>query len=305
MFRQIINWIKTHKLVSILLLVLTYLLLKDRFYSFNSFRMGQGTSEYVDTYTGIQTPMMKSVSSIALPNFTTGNGAAPAPDAKNRMVVSDSYLSLLVRKVAESMQNIKQIVQSSGGYMVESNINNPSENATGTFTVRVPSNKLDAVLSSLRTLAVKVVSENLQGTDVTDQYTDIEARIKILENNKARFSEIMAQAKEVSDILKIQQEIMNLQSQIDSYKGQQNYLAKTAEMAKITIYLATDEYSLPYAPAQPWRPEVIFKEAVRSMIGNLRQLGTLIIWIVVYSVIWLPIIGIIYLISKRKKAPAA
>jgi len=93
----------------------------------------------------------------------------------------------------------------------------------------------------------------------------------------------------------------NLQSQIDSLKGQEQYLEKNAQNAKITVYLASDELALPYTPAKPWRPEAIFKQAVRSLVGTLRGLGTLFIWLVVYSIIWVPALFAYRYFQKRKK----
>ena len=143
--------------------------------------------------------------------------------------------------------------------------------------------------------SLKVTSENLNGTDVTDQYVDIEARLKTLNATKTKFEEIMAKAITVQDILNVQRELLSLQDQIDNLKGQQDFLKKTAELAKITIYLSTDEFSLPYAPSDTFRPEVIFKTAVRSLVSTIRGLVENLIWIMVFSVIWVPalIIGIV------------
>lgn len=176
--------------------------------------------------------MAKSSSSMpssALGGFRSRE-AAPAPDVTNRMVVTNSYLSLVVKDVNAGVARVKQYVQSIGGYMVNSSISRPEEGGTGTITVRIPSDQLDEALAQLKNQAVKVVSENLDGTDVTDQFVDNEARLVILERNKARFEAIMTQATEVNEILRVQNEIFNLQSQIDSIKGQQNYLTQTAKM---------------------------------------------------------------------------
>jgi hypothetical protein len=227
--------------------------------------------------------------------------AAPAPDVTNRMVVQNSYISLLVKNVSETINLIKQRVTSVSGYMVETDISNPDEAANGTITLRIPQEKLDESLAYFRTLAVKVVSENLQGTDVTDQFVDNEERLRILEKNKARMEEIMSKAAEISDIVSIQREVFNIQSQIDSIKGQQNYLEKTTAMSKVTLYLSTDELALPYAPNNSWRPALVFKLAVRSLLSSLQGLGTILIWVAVYATIIIPLIIVIYLLTRFVK----
>ena len=180
--------------------------------------------------------------------------------------------------------------QTNGGYMVNANVNNPQDAPTAQVTIRIPSAKLNEALNFFHGLAIKVVSENLNGTDVTDQYVDIDKHIAILESTKVRYEQILQQAQEISDITNLTQQIIQTQNQIDSYKGQQDSLAKNAELAKVTIYLSTDEIALPYAPSETFRPEVIFKLAVRSLIANLRGLAAIAIWIIVYGVIWIPLL---------------
>ena len=296
---KVFSWLKANKLTFVLLLIVGYFL-----YQKYAFPLGYQRS--------VSSPLSVKPQLLGRPSVGGGaedlnlyppdvyREAAPAPDVKNRLVISESYLSLLVNNVTEAQKQIIQTAESLGGYMVESNLNNPQDAPTATVTVRVPSVKLQQALETLRGLAVKVVSENLSGQDVTDEFVDNEARLETLEKTKAKFEEILDNAISVQDILTVQREIISLQSQIDAVKGQQNYLEKSAQMAKLTIYLSTDELALPYAPSETWRPAVIFKQAVRSLVGNLRKLGTLIIWLAVFSIIWLPILLVILFLKKKK-----
>ena len=77
-------------------------------------------------------------------------------------------------------------------------------------------------------------------------------------------------------------------------------MKKEVEMAKITVYLSTDELSLPYTPDTKFRPQVIFKLAVRSLMNTLRVVGEALIWAGVYSAIWIPGV-VIYLLYRRFK----
>jgi hypothetical protein len=223
---------------------------------------------------------------------------APAPEVKERLVVKESTVSLLVKNVVEAQKAISRKAQELGGYLVQSNISHPQETeaTSGWITVGVPQEKLEEALSYFRGLAVRVVSETISGQDVTDEYVDIETRLATLLKTKVKFEEILAKAQNVKDILEVQRELINLQEQVDNLKGRQNYLEKSAQLSKVTVYLATDELALPYVPTEAWRPKVIFKQAVRSLIGTLRKLGTAIIWFGVYSVIWLPAFGVYWVI---------
>ncbi|MDD5073903.1 MAG: DUF4349 domain-containing protein, partial [Candidatus Shapirobacteria bacterium] len=161
--------------------------------------------------------------------------------------------------------------------------------------------KIEEVIGHSRELAVKVVSEQVNASDVTDQYEDIGKKLATLEQTKGRLEEIMDQAREINDILSAQREIISLQNQIDTLIGRQEYLEKTARLSLITIHLSTDELALPYQPSETFRPLVIFKQAVRSMILTLRGLAKSLIWLGVYGAIWVPIVLAILLFKYFKK----
>jgi len=290
----IVGWIKNHKLLCVLVGVILFLLTK------NSTPL---TSSSSVPRLSQDSQMLFSAKSSASrgENMVVPNESAPVANINERLVIKDSYLSLQVLKVVDIQKKIIKKAEEFGGYMVSTLVTNPSDVTSATVIVRIPAQKFDVALEYYRSLSMKVVSENLQGQDVTDQYADLDTQLKIYEKTLTKFEEIFNQATLVQDILQIQREIINIQASIDSIKGQQNYLTKTAEMAKITIYLSTDELALPYAPSGAWRPGVIFKQAARAVTVLILGLGTLIIWIAVFGIIWVPALLIYLFIRKRRK----
>jgi len=302
---RIIAWIKTHKLTAVLTLIVVYFLSRSFFgLNFSPLNIPRSTSYDAN----VQMKTLPAVGGGQPMGIGGGGGdyygeAPPAPEVKDRMIVKNSFLSLQVKKVNETLKVITDYTTSIGGYMVEANLSSPEEAPYASVTVRIPQEKLEGALSHFKSLSVKVISEQVSGYDVTDEYVDIEAKLTTLVANQKRFKEIMDQATKPDDILKIQQQIFDLQDQIDRLVGRQKYMEQTAKMAKATIYLSTDEFALPYAPSGSFRPEVIFKTAVRSLIVNLQKLAAFIIWILVYAPIWLPIlILILYFIRKKRAA---
>jgi hypothetical protein len=307
------NWIKNNKLASVLLVILaffTYQLFKSYFgISPLSIGMPGSNTSYVSDSASLEygaptNPTFKSAGSsagIALPNIMPSRNYAPQADVSNRLVIQESDVSLLVKDVVDTRNKILQFATSKGGYMVTASTSNPQDAPTANVTIRIPSDKLQESLDFFHSLSVKVVSENLLGQDVTDQYVDIDTRIKLLESTKARYEDILSKATEINDITNLTSQILNIQSQIDSYKGQQSSLEKNAKLAKLTVYMSTDEIALPYAPSDTFRPNVIFKLAVRSLVKSLRSIATYFIWIVVYSVVWVPLLLLYVFIRNRMR----
>jgi hypothetical protein len=301
----VIDWIKRNKLSSILLLLLLVFFGKNFLQSFlgvSTFSSG-GVSRSLSYNKGmvsdVTTPM-----GLALP--TTGGGsmmpineAAPQANVPKRLVIQDSDLSLLVKDVVSTKDSIITYAQTNGGYMVSANVSNPTDAPSATVVVRVASAKMKEALVYLHSLSLKVVSENVNGTDVTDQYVDVDTRVSQLLATRAKFETLLSQAKEISDITNLTQQILNIQSQIDNYKGQQDAMKKNADLAKLTVYLSTDEIALPYAPSDTFRPGVIFKLAVRSLVADLRKVATSGIWLAVYAVVWLPVVIIAVFVYRK------
>lgn len=175
-----------------------------------------------------------------------GRQIAPS-ETSDRLVIQDTGLSLQVKDVNQSIKEIERTTQELGGFLVRSYLSKPESAANGNISVRVPEEKRAEAMEAFKQGAVKVVSESVSGSDVTDEYTDLQAQLEVLEKTKAKFESILNQAVEVKDLLEVQRELLSVQKQIDSVKGQQKFYEQSAKLSKITVYLSTDDLALPYA----------------------------------------------------------
>lgn len=238
-------------------------------------------------------------SSLSSLNSVSLKSTAAPSESTTRIILQNTGLSLQVRDVSDTINKIEETTRNLGGFLIKSTLSKPESAASGNISVRVPEEKRKEAMEAFKKMAVKVVSESIEGTDVTDQYTDLESRLAVLDKTKIKYENIMQKAETVTEILSVQQQLTSLQTQIDNLKGQQQYYEQSAKLSKITIYLSTDELSLPYSPTNEWRPAVIFKDAVRSLISTFRGIGSLIIWGVVFIPIIIPLILIIWLIRRK------
>lgn len=301
---NIIPWIKRNKLASFLLLVTGYFI-----WIYFPIFYGQGLERRMErqmTGRGMMMEEMATDMAMGAPAAFKSSGflppiepsATPQTGVDDRLVVQESNLSLVVKNVRESVNQITGRATQTGGYMVSSTLNQPEEAPFATVVVRVPSERLNEVLDFYRSLSIKVSSENLLGRDVTDEYLDIDTRINRIKRTQAKFEELLDQAVEFDDILRAQREVLNLQDQIDRLIGRRQYLEQTAKLAKLTIHLSTDELALPYSPTDTFRPAVVFKLSVRSMVLTLRKVVSLGIWAGVYAVVWVPALVVFVFILR-------
>ena len=302
----LVNWIKTHKLISFLILVVIFLLFGNTLSSLSEISTFREPA--VDlSETGVSPPSETVGTSADEVSFSLekGSGTEATTDTSDRVVIKNSNLSLLVEDVRKVGNQILTYSKNAGGYMVSTSYTRPNESPFATITVRVPKSKLDAAIKYFSSLAIKVTSENMVGTDVTEQYKDIKARLATLAKTKTKFEEILDKATTVQDTLTVQEKIILLQDQIDALIGQRKALEQNAQLSKVTVYLSTDELALPYTPDKVFRSNVIFKQATRSLLNTLRVGGEALIWVGVYSVIWLPALGVFFVYRRwrRRKQP--
>ncbi|HEY5601218.1 MAG TPA: DUF4349 domain-containing protein [Patescibacteria group bacterium] len=294
--------IKSNKLVALLsgiILLFGYLLLAS------GINLKQTTLERdLGVFPSETIPQPQGVPSDSASSALQKNGLQ-AQNFDQQVVIKESFISLQVKDVRSASDQIISYTKSKNGLFVSSSFNQPEESPFAAVSVRVPTNLLDESLVYFRSLGVKVVSENLQGTDVTDQYLDLEARLGTLGKTRAKLEVLLDQAVKVEDILNVQRELDSIQQQIDYLTTQKQSIEKGASLTKITLYLSTDELVLPFVPDKSFRPLLVFKQAVRSLISTGREVTSLGIWIIVYSLVFVPILtllwGIKSWINKRQK----
>lgn len=208
---------------------------------------------------------------------TTGQADVDPQTGLNRMVIYNANLALIVKDTLQAMDAARKIVQAAGGYIAESNSYRQDEQLRATITARVPSEKLTDTLDQLKKLALTVDSESLKGEDVTDQYTDLQSRLRNLEAAEQQYLDILTRAEKIDDVLAVQQRLTEIRGEIEQAKGRMDYLSKSAAFATITISLTPDTLAQPISIGG-WRPQGTVRDAFMALVWALRALVTILIW---------------------------
>ena len=105
-----------------------------------------------------------------------------------------------------------------------------------TIVVKVPSDETSAALKDLKKLG-KIENEQESEEEVTEQYVDLNARLKNLQRTEERYLDFFDAAKTVEDMLKIEEQLTRVRGEIESLQAQIDHLEKSAKLGTITIYL--------------------------------------------------------------------
>ena len=160
-----------------------------------------------------------------------------------RKIIRNADLSLEAALPEEAQQKISAIAESKGGFVVESQQSSSNSKVTirdvVTMTVRVPAAKFNESLEEIRKVASRVIVETVKGQDVTEEFVDIEARLKTKKALEAQFLEIMKQGKTVEDALNVQRELANVRGEIEQIEGRKRFLENQSSLSTIKIRIQT------------------------------------------------------------------
>lgn len=233
--------------------------------------------------------------------------------AQERLIIRTADMSVVVADTEEAMASIAQMTDENGGWVVSSSVFQYDETAkTGNMTVRIPAEGFQSFLDAVQLMSVEVTRISTSGQDVTEEFVDLSARLENLEATAARVRNFLDEAKDVEDALAVNQELSRLEGEIEVLKGRIKYLEQSAAFSTVSIDLTPDILSQPIEVGG-WQPQGVAREAVESLIAALQTLVDFAIWLIIFVLPIVLIIGIpIWLLvrfirhrRRRRKEPQA
>lgn len=207
-----------------------------------------------------------------------------------RKLIRTVDLQLEVRDTEEVAAKVQTLATQLGGYVSGSNGQRRDNLMYYSLTLRVPVDRLDEALKAIRGLAVRVNHEHQQVDDVTDQYIDLDARMRTLEATETELRALLAEsrqrARKVSEIMEVYQELIEVRSQIEEIRTQLNSFDKLAAFSTINLELVPTEAAKPVVDEDEWHPGETLRGSARTLVSSLRWLVDALIYT---AVVLLPI----------------
>ena len=161
-----------------------------------------------------------------------------------RKIIRDADINLEVASPAEGQRKLGTIAEAHGGFVVTSetrlqdNVARDSQPAEiATVQLRVPASHFDAALAEIRAIGNRVRAEKQTGKDVTEEFIDLDARLRTQRALEAQFLEIMKRADKVSDALEVQTELATVRTEIEQVEGRRRFLENQAALSTINVTL--------------------------------------------------------------------
>jgi len=175
-----------------------------------------------------------------------------------------------------------------GCQIMNSNI---ASESGGQIQARIDPEKLGAFLDFLAEGPGKIESHQVSADDYTMEYSDVSVTLENLKNLHDRMSALLTRAEAIDDILRIEQELNRIQTQMDQNTARLRILQTMTQMA--TVYIS---YSVQYSPAdiKPYELKNTWKNAVNKFLRGIDHMiqfiGATLPWIpVIFISVWLGI----------------
>lgn len=210
-----------------------------------------------------------------------------------RKIIRNADLTLETESPSDGQRKVAAIAEARGGFVVTSDARQRQTDGESkpemvvTVVVRVPAAQFGAALDEIRPLGSRVSQEKITGQDVTEEYIDLEARIRSKQALEAQFLEIMKQARSVTDALEVQRQLSEVRSEIERLEGRRRFLENQSSLSTITVTLQ---------PSQPLVSTSGFFYKVKRAFGSgLDIAASITLFLIQFIVGMIPIVLLIFL----------
>jgi hypothetical protein len=165
-----------------------------------------------------------------------------APENVGPMIVQTASLNILATNYDQASAAIDKLAAAHGGYVEKLDAKAQTGNARElTASLRIPTKQLDGFLADVRKLG-RVEEETRSNEEVSDQYVDLQARLKSARATEQRLIELLGtRTGKLQDVLEAERELARVRGEIESMQGQSTILVHRVNYATVQVDLS-EEY---------------------------------------------------------------
>ncbi|HEX6208025.1 MAG TPA: DUF4349 domain-containing protein [Actinomycetota bacterium] len=206
----------------------------------------------------------------ALGDGAAAEAAAAELPVLGPSVIKSAQIGLEVERggFKDALQRATSVASAEGGFVLSSSVEG-KEARRGSIVLRVPSDRFEAALASLRDLGT-VRRERIEGEEVGQEFVDLEARLRNLRAQEAVLLRLMDEAGSIAETIRVQRQLTGIQLQIERIRGRLRYLEDRTSFGTISVSLAE------VGVAAPREPSIIARAWERAAEGFLSVIGGLI-----------------------------
>ncbi|OIK09607.1 hypothetical protein BIV60_23305 [Bacillus sp. MUM 116] len=228
-------------------------------------------------------------------------------DMQAQMVIYTADLEFRVNSFEQTLQRIEEKAEKYGGYIAESGVTKEGkEHMSGNIRIRIPQKYFQEFLHDAEGQAAEVIHRNISGQDVTEEYVDLESRLKSKKIVEGRLTTFMKNAEKTEDLLKISADLATVQEEIETIEGKMKFIKNQTAFSTVNIMLSESRVVVPDIEKEnlnTWeRTKKQFMKSTNALFAIVSGLVVFVIGNLPILIILLVIGFLLYLyIKKRSK----
>jgi len=166
----------------------------------------------------------------------------------DRKIIWNANLRIRVENVNETTDKLKQITTRLGGFISSINLSSNTYQLSNRIELRIAHENFDKVIEEFKKQAISIDEINISSNDVSEEFVDIESRLKTKRNVRDRYIEILkTKTGSVKDIIEAEEAIRKITEEIEAKEGRLRYLKDKVKYSTITttIYEVIEVKSSP------------------------------------------------------------
>jgi hypothetical protein len=205
----------------------------------------------------------------------------------SRKIVYDAHVELAVEDFSGVPQRVIELVKKFEAYVSHSNLSGSAgENRSATWTIRVPVDRFEEFVNAAKGLG-EVVNVGTHSRDVSEEYYDVEARIRNKTKEEQRLLELLEERPgKLEDVIAIERELSRVREELERMQGRMRVLTDLTSLT--TVELSIREIRGYQPPESPTLATRVRRSFEGSVVG-LRSVGEGIVIGAAALAPWLPV----------------
>ena len=209
-----------------------------------------------------------------------------------KKVIKNGSLRLKVESTEDSAEKIKEIAKQYKGEVANVNLYRQGKNGLGgNLTVKVPVDQFESAMKAIKAVGDQVLSESISGSDVTEEYVDLQAQIRNKKAEEETFRNLLECSGKLDDVLSVTREVARVRGEIDRLEGRIKFMESQTDMSRINVSLV--EYEQVASTPIKWKPARVAQKALHNLVLNSQKTINGVIYFIIAT---LPVLIIIALV---------
>lgn len=152
-----------------------------------------------------------------------------------RKLIKNGDLEFETSDIPETTKNITAKLKALNGYVSTERDSKTEDRQSKTLTLRIPAKSFDTFIADLDKSVETFDFKEISVKDVTEEFIDIQARLKNKKATESKFQNLLSKANSVNDILNIEKQLGEIRGEIESVEGRLKLLENQVNYSTITM----------------------------------------------------------------------